>query len=1108
MRVCLFAGIVALLIAGTAFAQNDRRDRQNPELIVESGGRLGSCDSLQFTEDGQYVMAVGDDKVVRIWPYRDGKLQVDGMQVLRWSIWREHRGAIFALALSPDKENKHVAIAGLGPLTSAVAVLERATGKVLHQTYAKPTDGEQADAIWSLAYAPDGKRVAFGDSFGGVWIWDFTNDARLVARHGHKRDKTNKIRLVHFYDEETLLSVAEDGSIRRVDLLPQGVNVKALDPFETNNKTIFRVTISRDKKWFAAGIEGNFVLLRSLDGKTKHQISLQEREFPRAVAFDRDSERLAVSIGRTSSESPFYMETEDRIVFYDLNGKPTAPEGPRGLYRAWFIAFHPNKKDVAIAAGENHEVTLWRLADMREPVSVMSGAGKALWDVALSTDGSQIAFRDQRNPKALDPNARAQGPWRAFDLLRREWTDPDKFEGVKQLRQWNGWTVEPHPTDANTWYAVTPERKRLPLPLDKDTDGMPLCYTFLPPLGNGPPRLAVGHLWGFSVFELTDQPKRIRLCTGHQADVTALAASKDGSFIVAASRDQTISAWNLKDWENQPTLGASFALKDDRLMVEKVAAGSPAWETGLVAGDEVKTFKFAGAAGALDGGPQAWLARLQNPEPGTEHFFVIRRAGQEIPLKTTVRQRPLWRFFPTKDNEWVLWMWQNSYYDTSTKGDSYIGWHVNAPDMNREPTFYRAEQFRRIYERPDVIDKLLQTNNVQAALREALGDNPLPPRFNDKEPPFAGLKLAAKTTKNDDVTATLTATPHGDNPDFQPVRVELWINDFRFLEDKQPDKWDKTGKTFRKVVTLPNAKLRAGKNIVTFQVHNRTGGRAEITAELNCTRPAAPPRLFGLAVGVNDYSAITTGPGERGKLVNLTSASNDAAMMQLRWLEQKALYTNREMFLNVDKKAKLADILRELDGLAEKVGPEDRCVIFLAGHGLFVEHKGTKEQAPRTTWLFCCPDFDATRPEQTGVTSEVLYTKLAAIAGRKLVILDACHSGEAAANPVRSLVPSGQGPVIIASCDRNQSSYEDPKKKHGVFTYAMLEALGKEFAAADFDKNQELDPHELYLYTRRRMPKLLQEAGVKEFAQVPILFAPDEYFSGSEKYFAVAKVKE
>ena len=50
MRVSLFASVAAVLLAmGTVCAQNSRRDREYPELVVESDGRMGACDSLQFT---------------------------------------------------------------------------------------------------------------------------------------------------------------------------------------------------------------------------------------------------------------------------------------------------------------------------------------------------------------------------------------------------------------------------------------------------------------------------------------------------------------------------------------------------------------------------------------------------------------------------------------------------------------------------------------------------------------------------------------------------------------------------------------------------------------------------------------------------------------------------------------------------------------------------------------------------------------------------------------------------------------------------------------------------------------------------------------------------
>ena len=182
------------------------------------------------------------------------------------------------------------------------------------------------------------------------------------------------------------------------------------------------------------------------------------------------------------------------------------------------------------------------------------------------------------------------------------------------------------------------------------------------------------------------------------------------------------------------------------------------------------------------------------------------------------------------------------------------------------------------------------------------------------------------------------------------------------------------------------------------------------------------------------------------------------------------------------------------------VRPEDTCIIFLAGHGVFVEHKGKT-----STWLFCCPDYDTTRPEETGITSEVLYEKLAAIAGRKLVILDACHSGEAAANPVRKLVPGGRGPIILASCDRNQSAFEDPKnadpnKQHGLFTYALLQVVEGKYPPDN--KRDELDAYDLHQYAQQQMPQLLKGVGASAFAQVPILFAPKD-----SKPFPVVRVK-
>src|SRR5262245_13758688 len=113
----LLACLLAVLTGGLSAAraqQSDRRDLKSPELVVEAGGRTGTCDALTFTTDGKHLLAAGDDKVVRSWPCGDGGLDRAGYQALRWPSWREQSGSIYALALSPDPENRQVAVAGWG----------------------------------------------------------------------------------------------------------------------------------------------------------------------------------------------------------------------------------------------------------------------------------------------------------------------------------------------------------------------------------------------------------------------------------------------------------------------------------------------------------------------------------------------------------------------------------------------------------------------------------------------------------------------------------------------------------------------------------------------------------------------------------------------------------------------------------------------------------------------------------------------------------------------------------------------------------------------------------------------------------------------------------
>jgi WD40 repeat protein len=1131
-----FAVCAAVAAAFAAAAEpappGSRRDREDPELIVESGGRMAMCDDLRFTRDGKQLLAVGDDKVVRVWQCRDGKLDGDSVRALRWGIWREQHGAIYALAVSDD--DARIVIGGLGPRTSTVAVLNLSDGNLVDTVLPKFEPGVKSE-VWAAAFAPSGKRVAFGCTDGSVWVWDFKaspnapgGEPRRLGKHAGARDGANRVRLLRFLAEDRLLSASEyDG-----DVLEWDPNAKPAKPQVRvsfgKGPGFFRVELDRDGQWLAAAPYGPSVLLRSLDGKESIDLKLNadKREFARSLAFDPKGRRLAVGVGSIvgGKDANFFLEGDDRIAVYDLGASPPKESpGPPHSFRAERLTFHPLDANLlAVAGGDNHEVSLWDIREPSKPVSVMQGKGSCLWGVALSSDGERLGICDRRDPKSDNPNARAdkEAPWRVFQLRRRIWPTGD-FTPTPQKDTADGWRVEPDPADRNfRWRVIHQDGTAYTLPWDADREGMPRCYTFIEGKDGRPLRLAVGHDWGLSIFEVKkDGVRRVRLCVGHQGEVMALAVSADRTWLVSAGIDQTVAAWSLdKEWPSQPILGASFERVGDHLTVKEVDVGSPAWEAGLVAKDEVVAFQF-NAEGWDSKHPDEWLDRLMNhPVPGKELLFEVRREGypDSFKLLTTVKQRPLWRFFPTRDNEWVLWMWRNPYYDASTNGDYLVGWHVNALDPLGAPTFYRAEQFRDVFQRENVIDKLLLSRDPTAAL-SVPGLDPLPVRFSDVEPPPVQLKLGP-VQPGRDVEATLRVTVRGENPDARPKRVEVWINGYRahVLTDVQTDKWATDGLVRERVVSLPADKFRAGDNVVTLQVYNGVEARAETSQTLNYPKPPAPPRLFVLAVGIDDYKASSDGAGK--PLPTLDCAGNDARAMAEAWAGQKMYPPVTPTVLPDPKKGLTAsrdDILKALDALAAQAGPDDRCVVFLAGHG-----DGRQVPAPgggpggrgvpktagagsggRSEFIFCPPTYNTAKPDDTGLPSSLLYEHLAKFSCHTAVLIDACHSGAAATadNPARALTPGGQGPVVLSACDVNQESIEDPTVRHGLFTAAVLQALDDPKAALHVLSEKDrapsggkdvLYPQQLFQYAKRSLPRLLLEIREKERTQVPTLFAP------------------
>src|SRR5205085_9159990 len=74
--------------------------------------------------------------------------------------------------------------------------------------------------------------------------------------------------------------------------------------------------------------------------------------------------------------------------------------------------------------------------------------------------------------------------------------------------------------------------------------------------------------------------------------------------------------------------------------------------------------------------------------------------------------------FVNKDDlRWVAWT-PSGYYMASPGAEDLIGWHVNR-GWDQAADFFPASRFRKRFNRPDVVLKILDTLDERKAVREA-----------------------------------------------------------------------------------------------------------------------------------------------------------------------------------------------------------------------------------------------------------------------------------------------------------------------------------------------------------------------------------------------------
>lgn len=1132
MRALLIFAFVTLLSI-PANAQIDRRDRHDPELVINTGGRTGTCDAILFDPSGANLFAVGDDKVVSAWKCSTTGLDTANMRSIRWPSWRERRGGIKALAISHD--GRRIVIGGYGVLVSSIAVIDPFdgdAGKILHM-YPDPrkvVQGENYYAVMCAAFSDDGKSIAYGTADGTIWLWQPGSNPRPLDEHQRMTDPTtgakssfNRPRLVAFTKKGFVLSVAQSGEMRAIDptgkreaYIQQLIKLNKQDPTDAPFVIpggIYRAVLSPDRTRLAIATLGPLVAgfdLRDEPDPPRY-VRLDNNHFVRALAFHPDGKQLALAVGHVPPNAVFSIEADDQIklIANPLTAEWRLAAGPAHSFRADALAFHPKDGRLAIAGGDNHEVTLWDLAKPRTPQSVARGVGRNLWGVRISADGNAVGFQPKRDASSVDPNKRGAGDFLAFSLEKGvpQAAAPQWFEPIASM---NGWTIKADPNDRFKWYAVHESRKdkELLIPIDKDRDEWPRCWTFLPTAKDKPPQLIVGHFYGCSVYDVTEnEVKRRFACIGHAGEVVSIGPAKDGTWFVTAGTDQTIAAWSSDTVPNNQLFGARMLVEDGQLMVTDVAPRSPAYEMGLVKGDQIVfmavgrkvLFNHSGVYdkkyGPKTGDPAKCRDYLQNPTPGVFAHLGIHRPGQAkmIEIVTSMPRRPIWRFFPAFDEkdvwrDYLAWLWWKPYYLSSINGDSLTGWSMNQPSMIETPNFYRAILLRDQLENKKLIREVLTTRNLNAALV-----NSRELHFDTIEPAPVRIEPSSLKVGENGINLRLIVKKRNDNPDLLPERVDLWIGDYLF------DFWQPEAKEFVKDIALPLSVFRNGANKIVLKTKNHNGLDNDAEVVVEAERKIGAPRMHSVFIGVNNYDPkkVRTNKGET--LHTLNYAKTDAEKLSEKWKEHQGkdglfLPGSQRTFLDDEVSSK--GILAHLEKLAldKTIQPDDLLVLFFAGHGLDLEVPGRIPGRNVNQFVFCCPDFVEKEYTTTGIAGDTLVRTLSRIRCRKLLILDACKSGLAVDSDLaREMAVEGQNFVIMTACGTSQLATEDKDLGHGLFTSAIIEALDPKCVEADTNGDKVLDASELFAYVEKRVAVLVEKTKSRTMTPMCYPSTPDRF---------------
>jgi hypothetical protein len=356
------------------------------------------------------------------------------------------------------------------------------------------------------------------------------------------------------------------------------------------------------------------------------------------------------------------------------------------------------------------------------------------------------------------------------------------------------------------------------------------------------------------------------------------------------------------------------------------------------------------------------------------------------------------------------------------------------------PDFYPVSQFRNRLYRPDVIRRVLQTLDVEEAVRAADQEAGRPLA---KSAPVSSLLTPVVEINDpkdpaavDRIDIQLGYSVRLPSPD-DSLRVEVRVDGAKVAADDR--RLVDTGGTRAGILHLAVPRRDSKVSVIAY---NANGASEPASIHVQWRGPGTDPKLtlYVLAIGISNY---------KDNNVRLRFAAKDAddfvalANAQVGGLYEKVITHPPNGSLR-DGEATRDAILDELDWIMKAVtNTNDVAMVFLSGHGI---------TTPDQHYRFLPYDYDSGRVERTTISDSELKDYLTKIGGKKIFFFDTCYSGAVLPGKTTTtqanvdkfandLKAAENGIVVFASSTGNELSLERDEWNNGAFAKAVVEGL-------------------------------------------------------------------